>query len=136
MDSATSMQGVIPGSRPSYAKLTQRYCSEEPGQHAGLVCPPSNSAVSWRPEAQNVSGNMKRENNILERHFTTQEGALRRLIRIRREQSESDLLDVTGRRKDGAELAGIQEILRELRRGQVAFFFYSDLLKSQVVFVS
>lgn len=72
----------------------------------------------------------------MDRHFTTREGALRRLIRIRGERSESNLLDVTGRRKDGVELAGIQEILRELRRGQVAFFCYSDLLTSQVVFVS
>ncbi|RFU44387.1 hypothetical protein D0B32_27620 [Paraburkholderia sp. DHOC27] len=35
----------------------------------------------------------------MERHFTTQEGALLRLIRIRRELSEGNLLNVTGAEK-------------------------------------
>jgi hypothetical protein len=73
----------------------------------------------------------------MDNYFTTQEGAIRRLVGIRRGSPGTPGPSIiVGKRKDGAEVNGIADVLSSVRAGRIASFFYSSPADTYVVFVS
>jgi hypothetical protein len=73
----------------------------------------------------------------MDHYFTTQQGAIRRLIGIMRGATgTSGPSIVVGKRKDGAEVNGISEVLSGVRAGRIASFFHSSPTDRHVVFVT
>jgi ABC-type amino acid transport substrate-binding protein len=73
----------------------------------------------------------------MDHYFTPQEGAIRRLIGIRRGSTgTSGPSIVVGRRKDGVEVNGIADVLSAVRAGRIASFFHSSPTDTHVVFVT
>ncbi|MDR5834730.1 hypothetical protein [Caballeronia sp. LZ034LL] len=73
----------------------------------------------------------------MDNYFTTQEGAIRRLVGIRRGSPGTPGPSIiVGKRKDGVEVNGIADILSAVRAGRIASFFYSSPADTYIVFVS
>lgn len=74
----------------------------------------------------------------MDRYFTTQAGALKRLMNLQRAASDGSLprLEVIGKCKDGAEIEGISRALTALRTGRLACYVQSGLAEEQIVFIS
>jgi hypothetical protein len=73
----------------------------------------------------------------MDNYFTTQEGALRRLVGIRRGAAASPGPSIVlGKRKDGAKVNGLADVMSAVRAGRIASFFYSSPADTYVVFVS
>jgi hypothetical protein len=74
----------------------------------------------------------------VDQYFTTQEGALKRLIRLRRESQDGPFPSptVVGQRKDGVEVRGLLNALTDLRAGRLACYFHSSPTDEHIVFIS
>jgi hypothetical protein len=73
----------------------------------------------------------------MDHYFTTQEGAIRRLVGIRRgSMGTSGPSIIVGRRKDGVEVHGFADVLSAVRAGRIASFHHSSPADTHVVFVT
>ncbi|SAK88818.1 hypothetical protein AWB80_06191 [Caballeronia pedi] len=74
----------------------------------------------------------------MNQYFTTRQGAIRRLIEIKREMMGAGypLATVVGRRKDGCEINGVESVLVSVRAGRIACFFHTSATENRVVFIS
>jgi hypothetical protein len=73
----------------------------------------------------------------MDEYFTTQEGALRRLVGLRRGATgTSGSPIVIGKRTDGSEVNGLAEVLSSVRAGRISSFIHSSPTDTHVVFVS
>jgi hypothetical protein len=73
----------------------------------------------------------------MQRYFTTQAGALKRLLVLQR-ASEGALprSTIVGTRKDGAETQGVSNALTDLRAGRLACYVHSTSIEEHVVFIT
>jgi hypothetical protein len=74
----------------------------------------------------------------MDRYFTTQQGAIRRLMQIKREIAGtiSSSVTVVGRRTDGREICGVERVLLNVRVGRLSCFVYAGAAEDQLVFIS
>jgi hypothetical protein len=74
----------------------------------------------------------------MDRYFTTRQGAIQRLLAIRREVAATTYSPITvaGRGTDGLEVSGIERVLLNVRAGRLSCFVYSDAAEDLVVFIS
>jgi len=71
----------------------------------------------------------------MNQYFTTTEGAVTRLMRLKRELGAAYIsTTIVGRRKDGREVSGLQAVLLNARNGQLACFVQAR--EDQIVFIS
>jgi len=72
------------------------------------------------------------------RYFTSRQGAIKRLMEIKRAFARTDyaLLTIEGCRSDGAEIRGIEQVLLNARAGRVRWFRHADAHEEQLVFIS
>ncbi|MFM0324339.1 hypothetical protein [Caballeronia glebae] len=68
--------------------------------------------------------------------FTDRPGAIRRIIAIKRDGTETSRATVVGRLKDGREVHGLEQVLLHLRVGRVAYFSCEGSSDHDIVFVS
>ncbi|MCE4575384.1 hypothetical protein [Caballeronia sp. CLC5] len=72
----------------------------------------------------------------MNRYFTTRQGAIRRLMAIKREGTEAFRATVIGRQRDGSEVFGLERVLLQLRVGRIAYFSCGNSADHDIVFVS
>lgn len=74
----------------------------------------------------------------MDQHFTTRQGAIRRLLTLRREIAATTYspIKIVGRRKDGLEVSGIERVLLNVRAGRLSCFASSGAAEDQLVFIS
>ncbi|SAL80584.1 hypothetical protein AWB66_06277 [Caballeronia telluris] len=74
----------------------------------------------------------------MDRYFTTRQGAIKRLMEISRDIAgiAYSPITVTGRRRDGSEVSGIDRVLLNVRAGRVSCFVHSGAAEEQLVFIS
>jgi len=72
----------------------------------------------------------------MNRYFTNRQGAIRRLMAMKREGSEAFRATVIDRRSDGSEVFGLGQVLLHLRIGRIAYFSCGNSCDHYIVFVS
>jgi|GEM_PF-1349067 hypothetical protein len=72
----------------------------------------------------------------MNRYFTDKQGAIRRVMAIKRDVMEACRATVVGMRKDGGEVHGLEQVLLQLRIGRIAYFTCTSSITYDVVFVS
>ena len=72
----------------------------------------------------------------MNRYFTTRQGAVRRLMAIKREETEAFRATVVGRQSDGSEVFGLERVLLQLRVGRIVYFSCGNSSDHDIVFVS
>lgn len=74
----------------------------------------------------------------MDRYFTTRQGAIQRLLEIRREIAgmTSSPMTVIGHRNDGFEIRGVENVLLNVRTGRVLRFVLSSAAEDQIVFIT
>jgi hypothetical protein len=74
----------------------------------------------------------------MDQYFTTRQGAIRRLMEIRREIAgmTSSPITVIGHRNDGLEIRGVENVLLNVRTGRVLRFVLSGAAEDQIVFIT
>lgn len=72
----------------------------------------------------------------MNRYFTNKQGAVRRIIDLKRNGPEAFRAMVVGTQKDGKEVHGLEQVLLHLRIGRIAHFTCSSSFGPEIVFVS
>lgn len=74
----------------------------------------------------------------MDQYFTTREGAIRRLVELRRKSAETthSPITVVGHRNDGVEVSGIECVLFNVRVGRIVCFVHTTAEDSHIVFIS
>ncbi|GJH12790.1 hypothetical protein IAG25_38655 [Caballeronia sp. EK] len=72
----------------------------------------------------------------MNRYFTNKQGAIRRIIDLKRNGPEACGATVVGEHKDGREVHGLEQVLFNLRIGRIAHFTCSSTFVQEIVFVS
>ncbi|BAO92628.1 MULTISPECIES: hypothetical protein [Caballeronia] len=72
----------------------------------------------------------------MNRYFTNKQGAIRRIIDLKRNVPEASRATVVGQQKDGGEVHGLEQVLLHVRIGRIAHFTCSGSYVQEIVFVS
>ncbi|WP_053572859.1 hypothetical protein [Caballeronia cordobensis] len=72
----------------------------------------------------------------MNRYFTTRQGAICRLMAIKREGTEAFRANVFGSQSNGSEVIGLEQVLLHLRVGRIAYFSCGNSCDYDIVFVS
>ncbi|WP_250517012.1 hypothetical protein [Caballeronia sp. INDeC2] len=72
----------------------------------------------------------------MNRYFTDRQGAIRRVVAIKRDVVEACRATVVGMRKEGGEVHGLEQVLLQLRMGRIAYFTCRSPIAHDIVFVS
>ncbi|WP_175943806.1 MULTISPECIES: hypothetical protein [unclassified Caballeronia] len=72
------------------------------------------------------------------RYFTSRQGAIKRLMELKRELARMNRAApaIDGCRTDGIEIAGLDQVLLDVRAGRVCWYRHSAAHEDQLVFIS
>ncbi|SAL86870.1 hypothetical protein AWB74_07878 [Caballeronia arvi] len=58
----------------------------------------------------------------MNRYFTNRQGAIRRIVNIKRDVNQARRATIICKQKDGTEIHGLEQVLLNLRVGRIAYF--------------